>query len=67
MDMHPSHRGPVRTVQAFTQLNNVTKHQISHLIDRLCAKFDTLSTGDPHRHRIVSVIAWLNVEWQVAD
>ncbi len=68
MDMHyPRLRGPVRPVQAFTQLNNVPKQQISHQIDRLCDKFDSLQPEDPRRNTIVGYIAWLNVEFQAGD
>jgi hypothetical protein len=64
---HPRLRGPVRPVQAFTQLNNVPKRQISHIIDLLCDKFDSLPTGDLRRDAIVGYISWLNVEFQAAD
>jgi hypothetical protein len=61
------HRGPVRPAQASTQRSNALKQQISHRLDRLCDKFDSLQPGDPRRDTIIGHIARLNVEFQAAD
>jgi hypothetical protein len=63
---HHRHRGPIRPAQASTQRSNALKQQISHQLDRLCDRFDSLQPGDPRRNAIVDDIAWLNVELQAA-
>jgi hypothetical protein len=64
---HHRYRGPVRPAQASTQRSNALKQQISHQLDRLCDKCDSLQPGDPRRHTIAGSIARLNVEFQAAD
>jgi hypothetical protein len=64
---HHRHRGPVRPAQASTQRSTALKQQISHQLDRLCDKFDSLQLGDPRRDTIVGYIARLNVEFQAAN
>jgi hypothetical protein len=64
---HHRYRGPVRPAQASTQRSNALKLQISHRLDLLCDKFDSLPPGDPRRDTIIGQIARLNVEFQAAD
>jgi hypothetical protein len=64
---HHRHFGSVRPAQASIQCSTALKQQVSHQLDRLCDKFDSLQLGDPRATQFVGYIARLNVEFQAAN